>query len=53
MYLQALPYFDCSKGDCEVTKWTPSKRRCCRDLQQNRYDKSTYRIWWHVVKEDN
>jgi NADH:ubiquinone oxidoreductase subunit D len=20
MYLQALPYFDCSKGDCEVTK---------------------------------
>jgi hypothetical protein len=37
-YLQALPYFDRLKGNCEVTKWTPLKRKCCKDPQQSKYD---------------
>jgi hypothetical protein len=38
MYLQALPYFDCLEGDCEVTKWTPPKGGFIETHDKSKYN---------------
>jgi hypothetical protein len=46
MYLQALPYFDCLKGDYEITKWTLKGgvvETCGKTNTTN----------WHIEYDDN